>query len=674
MTESSYPLAALAPVTVEDLAAHLVWARRLAAALVHDRQEADDAVQEAWIAGWKKPPAADRPVRPWLVSVVINRMRNRARAERRRTRREETAHDVNPPDPVPTPEELTARLELQRRLAEHFLRLPDLYRHVMYLRFYEGLDSTAIGLRLSLPPGTVRWRIKAGLEQLRAALDGEHGGERKRWLRLLVPLAGAARRTRPLLLRPLVALPLAVAVLLGLGFVEYRRRTGILTREHLDRVAQMEEVAPRLPPPLAGPPVPAVAAMVVAPASCPEADSLREETARLRAELQPHLRPDTILASAAPNPALERHFGALIGASIEKVGKCGHRLECRGDACRLTLLVPLSLRDEAKCLDPDLQSRFGDYVVGTSGSSAEPVWDPVSRLPLARVQLRYRLASPDAAPIPRAQQPRRPPLTILRHQIRPSLAANTSAECRAAYRQALAERAALEKIADRDLRAGTAFDSNAPNPPATIEARRHVEKVLGADVAARLAVECRGPVCRVDRRSADDPLTAIRWDCHRPGYCLAASDESGWFRRLAPHQEVSPFWVLDGSPTKTPTGETPPHYRVTPAEDRDKPDGMVVLRQFTDPIKKAGLFQSCEHRFPATGRLALTVRLTEIDSEGRSHIEVLVGDELGGSPLAACIARGIEEARSTFEIPAHAGGAVINAKLDFPGARQGRGR
>ena len=55
------------------------------------------------------------PLRPWLGTVLINGLRNRARADRRRGRRKQVAHELGAPDPVPTPEELTARLELQRQ-------------------------------------------------------------------------------------------------------------------------------------------------------------------------------------------------------------------------------------------------------------------------------------------------------------------------------------------------------------------------------------------------------------------------------------------------------------------------------------------------------------------------------------------------------------------------------
>jgi RNA polymerase sigma factor (sigma-70 family) len=661
------------PATVEDLAAHLAWARRLAARLVRDSAEAEDVVQDAWITGWKKPPAADRPLRPWLGQVVLNRVRNRVRGQRRRGARELGAEVVSAPASVPTPEELTSRLELQRTLAQQLMALSEPYWQVLYLSFYEGLDATALGARLGVPPGTVRWRLKMGIDQIRARLDAEHGGDRKRWQRLLIPFAGV--RSRPsLLLRPLVAIPIAAILLLGLaGLFEWRRRAALQTQRHLDQVAQLPAVAPPLPPP--GPPsfFAGAATDPAAGTSCPEVEPFRRETAALRRELHPYLSADTILAESPPNPELERRFGAVLAAALDKVGECGHRLECRGDACRLTMLIPLRLREESACLDRAL--RWHDYVGSRiSGGSAEPAWDPVAKLPVARVVSRFRLVSPDATPIPFERQPAKPPLTIVRHRPPPPPPRDAGPACRAAYQLALSERRAIEAVADRDLDEDVAFETNAPSPPSTAEAVRHVERVLGTDLASRLQVECRGVVCRVTRRDPADPLTAIPWDCQSPDLCLPTRDERVWFRRLAPWDDPNPFWIkVSRSPLRRGDVETPPHYRLAPGEDRDKPDAMTVLRQFTDPLKQSGLFQSCERRFPATGRLALTIRLTRPDEQGKSHIEVHHGEALGGSPLARCIIEGFDAALATFVVPPHRGSAVIKAELDFPGARQ-RGR
>ena len=62
------------------LLAHAAWLRRLARSLVGDGAAADDLVQETWVAALRRPPAEDRPVRPWLRRVLENAARFRWRA------------------------------------------------------------------------------------------------------------------------------------------------------------------------------------------------------------------------------------------------------------------------------------------------------------------------------------------------------------------------------------------------------------------------------------------------------------------------------------------------------------------------------------------------------------------------------------------------------------------
>ncbi|GAC1470163.1 MAG: hypothetical protein PVSMB1_18450 [Gemmatimonadaceae bacterium] len=53
---------------------------RLACAMLHDPQAAQDAVQEASLTAWRKLPSVrDRGrVRPWFLGIVVNECRNSA--------------------------------------------------------------------------------------------------------------------------------------------------------------------------------------------------------------------------------------------------------------------------------------------------------------------------------------------------------------------------------------------------------------------------------------------------------------------------------------------------------------------------------------------------------------------------------------------------------------------
>jgi RNA polymerase sigma-70 factor (ECF subfamily) len=174
-------------VGVEALLGQERWVRRLARALIHDGDDAEDIVQQARVTSWRRPPRDPDRVRSWLGTVVRNLVKNRKRAEEIRQRIEGEL-DAEA-DAVPSAERLAERLEIHRELAEAVSRLAEPFREVVLLRYYEDLSSAEIARRLGEPPGTIRWRLKTGLERLRAALDERRNGDRTAWLAALVPLA-----------------------------------------------------------------------------------------------------------------------------------------------------------------------------------------------------------------------------------------------------------------------------------------------------------------------------------------------------------------------------------------------------------------------------------------------------------------------------------------------------
>jgi RNA polymerase sigma-70 factor (ECF subfamily) len=174
------------PIPIDDLLAHAEWLRGLAAHVVHGDEAAADLAQETWVAALRSPPGGDRPPRPWLAKVLRNFARRRARDGRGREARELAAADEAT---VPTPEALLERAEAQRLLAAAVVALPEPYRSTVLLRYYEGLTAVAIAAAHRLPEGTVRWRLKEALDRLRAAMEARHGGDRRAWSAVLLPLA-----------------------------------------------------------------------------------------------------------------------------------------------------------------------------------------------------------------------------------------------------------------------------------------------------------------------------------------------------------------------------------------------------------------------------------------------------------------------------------------------------
>ena len=188
--------------TTAALLAEAAWLRRLARRLV-DPAAADDVVQETFAAALAAPPQLDRPLRPWLATVLRNFVRLSVRQDERRDRREQATIVEQP---LPTSEELLAQHQARRLVALAVEALEEPFRSTVLLCYAEGLEPKEIAARRGEPPGTVRWRLKRGLELLRDRLDAQHG-HRRTWLALLVPLTGhpAGRPPAPAPAAPLVA-------------------------------------------------------------------------------------------------------------------------------------------------------------------------------------------------------------------------------------------------------------------------------------------------------------------------------------------------------------------------------------------------------------------------------------------------------------------------------------
>ena len=183
------------PKQVGDLLAHARWVKRIAADLV-DADLAEDVAQDVWVTSIRRPPAEGSALRAWLRTVVTNLVRSGYRSDRRRQARETALSLAAEGVSSDTPEELTIRLQLQRRLAEQILTLREPYRQAVVYRYVDDLSAAQIARLLHVPAGTVRRRIKVGLDRLREALRDQLQ-ERERWARLLVPLAPAHLRLVP---------------------------------------------------------------------------------------------------------------------------------------------------------------------------------------------------------------------------------------------------------------------------------------------------------------------------------------------------------------------------------------------------------------------------------------------------------------------------------------------
>ena len=177
--------------SIDELLTESAWVRSLARSLTRSADEADDLVQDVWTVAIRRPPTADKPARPWLATVLRNLARNRGRAAsiRRGPRQEDTAVSAALTSAQPSAPELLAELELQEHLSSMVRSLHEPEREAVVLRYHEGLSGPEIAARTGASEGTVRSRIKRGLDRLRSRLDNEANGDRSAWMSALAPLA-----------------------------------------------------------------------------------------------------------------------------------------------------------------------------------------------------------------------------------------------------------------------------------------------------------------------------------------------------------------------------------------------------------------------------------------------------------------------------------------------------
>ena len=177
-SESGVPDGAPALQALECLYdAHHRLALAVAYRILGDRADAEEVVQEAFLAVWRVDQAYDPSKgarRAWLLSIVRNRAIDRLRARRRAPR---TGDEVipEPMDRTDVAAEVVATLD-GRAVREALLGLSPEQRAVIELAYFGGLTHTEIAARLSLPLGTVKGRMRLALERLRIALGHWQAG------------------------------------------------------------------------------------------------------------------------------------------------------------------------------------------------------------------------------------------------------------------------------------------------------------------------------------------------------------------------------------------------------------------------------------------------------------------------------------------------------------------
>lgn len=131
--------------------------------ILGDRALAEDAAQETFIRAWKSMAQfkGDASPKTWLTRIAINVCRNvRRTAWFRRFDRSVTPEDL----PLSAPDE-------DRTLLLTVQQLPEKYRQVIVLRYYQGMSLDEAGQVLGISRSSAHHRLQKALKLLRLDFD-----------------------------------------------------------------------------------------------------------------------------------------------------------------------------------------------------------------------------------------------------------------------------------------------------------------------------------------------------------------------------------------------------------------------------------------------------------------------------------------------------------------------
>lgn len=151
---------------------HQPVALGLACRILRDRSFAEDVVQDAFLTIWRQPERYDPArgsVRCWLLAIVHHRSIDKLRRHGHPGRLVQLT-----PDLIDTaahdPGDLAVMTLERERVQAALARLPIEQRRAIELSYLHGRTHAEIAELMNCPLGTVKGRIRIGLEKLRVMI------------------------------------------------------------------------------------------------------------------------------------------------------------------------------------------------------------------------------------------------------------------------------------------------------------------------------------------------------------------------------------------------------------------------------------------------------------------------------------------------------------------------
>jgi RNA polymerase sigma-70 factor (ECF subfamily) len=154
---------------------HCDVAFSLAYRICGSRSSAEEVVQDAFLSLWRSGARYDSArgsVRTWVLGIVHNRaidsVRRSVVQDRRRISDDGIAERLEAPERT---EVEVAQRDEQREIKAALESLPEDQSRVIELAYFGGFTHTEIAEMLGAPVGTIKGRMRLGLEKLRSGLE-----------------------------------------------------------------------------------------------------------------------------------------------------------------------------------------------------------------------------------------------------------------------------------------------------------------------------------------------------------------------------------------------------------------------------------------------------------------------------------------------------------------------
>jgi RNA polymerase sigma-70 factor (ECF subfamily) len=147
----------------------------LSVRITRDRETAEEVTLDVFHDVWRRAAAYDPdrgPVVGWIMNLARSRAIDRQRFDRRKKRADHGVHDPRPAVDSPEPHEALELEDERGRLEAALTRLSKGEQQAIEAAFFSERSYAEAALQLKQPVGTIKSRIRTGLEKLRHALGG----------------------------------------------------------------------------------------------------------------------------------------------------------------------------------------------------------------------------------------------------------------------------------------------------------------------------------------------------------------------------------------------------------------------------------------------------------------------------------------------------------------------